>query len=378
MKKPRLILTNILVFTITALVAAVLVPFEAFTNGFDAFEVLSCIVLIYFSGMSITAGYHRLWSHKAYDANKCVRAVLAVGGAMALQNSILHWCSDHRIHHKHVDDNDHDPYSAKKGFWYSHIGWMLREYQIYRYSDYSNCRDLQKDEIVMWQHQHYLKIMLTANFGIPMLLGWLNGDIWGMLLLAGVFRLVVVHHVTFFINSLAHIWGRQPYTDKNTARDNDILAFFTFGEGYHNFHHIFEYDYRNGVKWWQFDPTKWLIGGLSLIGWTKNLRRCPEERIEKAKVNMQLKLAQARVSKLPDAEVILARVQNEYELLAQRMTEYYAAKKQLMALKKEKLKKTYEELEVHYKYKELKQSLAVQKQKWLQLNQFDFLPAIAD
>jgi stearoyl-CoA desaturase (delta-9 desaturase) len=378
MKKPRLLVTNILVFTITGLIALVLMPLEAMINGFDAVEIIACIILIYFSGMSITAGYHRLWSHKAYTANKFVRVVLAIGGAMSLQNSILHWCSDHRIHHRHVDDNDHDPYSAKKGFWYSHIGWMLREYQIHRYADYSNCRDLQKDSVVMWQHKHYLKIMLGANIGIPLLLGWLNGDIWGMLLLAGVFRLVVVHHVTFFINSLAHIWGEQPYTDKNTARDNGILAFFTFGEGYHNFHHIFEYDYRNGVKWWQFDPTKWLIKGLSLIGWTSNLRRCPEERIEKAKVAMQLKLAQEKVSKLANADEILAKVHAEYELLAQRMTEYYAAKKQLMSIKKQSLQRSYENLDVHYKYKELKQSLAIQKQKWLQLNQFDFLPAMTD
>ena len=378
MKKPRLLLINVLIFTITGLIATVLMPLEALINGFDAFEIVACVILIYFSGMSITAGYHRLWSHKAYDANIFVRVVLAIGGAMSLQNSILHWCSDHRIHHRHVDDNDHDPYSAKKGFWYSHIGWMLREYQIQRYDDYSNCRDLQKDAVVMWQHKHYLKIMLGANFGVPLLLGWMNGDIWGMLLLAGVFRLVVVHHVTFFINSLAHIWGKQPYTDKNSARDNNILAFFTFGEGYHNFHHIFEYDYRNGVKWWQFDPTKWLIKGLSIIGWASNLRRTPEERIEKAKAAMQLKLAQEKVSKLANADEILAKVQVEYELLAQRMTDYYAAKKQLMAIKKQSLKRSYENLEVHYRYKELKQSLAIQKQKWLQINQFDFLPAMAE
>ncbi|MFT5676867.1 MAG: stearoyl-CoA desaturase (delta-9 desaturase) [Paraglaciecola sp.] len=372
MDKPRLILTNILVFAITGLIALLLVPIEVLLNGFDGTEITACIILIYFSGMSITAGYHRLWAHKAYEANRLVRVTLAIGGAMALQNSILHWASDHRVHHKHVDDNDHDPYSAKKGFWYSHIGWMLREYQIQRYSDYSNCRDLQKDKIVMWQHKYYLPIMLSANFGIPLLLGWLNGDVWGMLLLAGVFRLVAVHHITFLINSLAHIWGRQPYTDKNSARDNGFLAFLTFGEGYHNFHHIFEYDYRNGVRWWQFDPTKWLIRGLSFLGWTRNLRRCPEERIEKAKVAMQLQRTKAKVSKLANAEEILQKLQAEYELLAQRMTEYYAAKKQLMEINKQKLKRSYEKLELDYKYKELKLNLALQREKWLELNQLDF------
>jgi stearoyl-CoA desaturase (delta-9 desaturase) len=372
MKKPSLLFVNISVFVITGLIALVLVPFEAIVHGFDRAEIIACVFLIYFSGMSITAGYHRLWSHKAYEANGLVRAVLAVGGAMALQNSILHWCSDHRIHHRHVDDNERDPYSAKKGFWYSHIGWMLRDYQRERYSDYSNCRDLQKDKIVMWQHNHYLAIMLTANFGIPILLGWLNGDIWGMLLLAGVFRLVVVHHVTFLINSLAHIWGRQPYTDSNTAKDNDLIAFFTFGEGYHNFHHIFEYDYRNGIKWWQFDPTKWLIRGLAFLGWTKNLRRCPEERIEKAKVAMQLKQAQERASSLHNADELLVKIQAEYELLAQKMTEYYSAKKQLMELKKQSLQRSYKSMEIYQKYQELKTNLAEQKQAWLTVRRADF------
>lgn len=371
MKKPRLIITNILVFVITGLIALVAVPIEAFTNGFDMVEVLLCVFLIYFSGMAITAGYHRLWSHRAYEANSLVRVVLAIGGAMALQNSILHWASDHRIHHRHVDNNDKDPYSAKKGFWYSHIGWMLREYQIHRYDDYGNCRDLQKDKVVMWQHKHYLTIMLTSNFGIPIFFGWLNGDILGMLLLAGVFRLVAVHHVTFFINSLAHIWGRQPYTDKNSARDNGILAFFTFGEGYHNFHHIFEYDYRNGVKWWQFDPTKWLIRGLAVVGLTKNLRRCSEERIEKAKIEMQLQKTQAKVSSLPNAEEIMLKVQSEYDLLVQRMAAYYSAKKQFMDLKRRKLKLDYENLDFDFRYKELKQNFILQKQKWLKVSELN-------
>lgn len=368
-KKPRLILLNILVFLITGGIALFWVPVEWYLNSFDWVEVTACIVLIYFSGMSITAGYHRLWSHKTYDAHPFVKVVLAIGGAMALQNSILHWSSDHRIHHKHVDDNDKDPYSAKMGFWYSHIGWMLREYQAMRYRDYSNCKDLQKDKVVMWQHNNYLAISMGANFGIPIALGLLNGDVLGMLLLAGVFRLVFVHHVTFFINSLAHIWGRQPYTDKNTARDNDILAFFTFGEGYHNFHHIFEYDYRNGIKWWQFDPTKWLIRALSFVGLTKNLRRCPEERIEKAKLAMQLQRAQEKCSRLKNSEELLQTLQVEYDALVAKMNEFYKAKRKLMELKKKALIKTYEGFEISYKYKELKASLALQKDKWLHLSQ---------
>merc|ERR1712000_194537 len=317
-------------------------------------------------------GYHRLWSHKTYDANVVVRVILAIGGAMALQNSILHWSSDHRVHHRHVDDNDKDPYSAKKGLWFAHIGWMLREYQAKRYDDYSNCKDLQKDKVVMWQHNHYLPIVLAANFGITGLLGYLNGDVLGMILVAGVLRLVLVHHVTFFINSLAHFWGSQPYTDKNSARDNGVLAFFTFGEGYHNYHHIVEYDYRNGIRWYQFDPTKWLIKGLSFVGLTKNLRTCPEERIEKARAAMQLKRASQKVSKLPNAEEVMQTLQHEYDVLMQKMTDYYTTKKRIMALRKKHLLKSMERLELDFKYKELKQSLLLQKEKWLKLSQMEF------
>ena len=371
MKKPRLIITNILVFVITGLIAFVGVPYWAMTQGFDTTEIVTTLVLFYATGMSITAGYHRLWSHKTYDAHPVVKVVLAIGGAMALQNSILHWSSDHRVHHRHVDEDDKDPYSAGKGLWFSHIRWMLREYQSHRYDDYSNCKDLQKDKVVMWQHNHYLPIVLIANFGLTGFLGWLNGDIFSMILLAGVFRLVAVHHVTFFINSLAHYWGSQPYTDTNSARDNGILAFFTFGEGYHNFHHIFEYDYRNGIRWYQFDPTKWLIKGLSFVGLTKNLRTCPEERIEKARAAMQLKRASQKVSKLPNAEEVMQTLQKEYDVLLQKMTDYYTTKKRIMNLRKKHLMRSMERLELDLKYKELKHSLVLQKEKWLKVSQLE-------
>ncbi|WP_371195377.1 acyl-CoA desaturase [Glaciecola sp. SC05] len=367
MKKPPIIPLNIAVFVVTTLIAVIGAPLWIAHSGVDRFEVIVAVVLFFFTGMSITAGYHRLWSHKAYSAHPIVKAVLAVGGAMALQNSILHWCSDHRVHHRHVDVNDKDPYSAKKGFWFSHIGWMLREYQSETYSDYSNCRDLQKDKVVMWQHKYYLPIVLIANFGITGLLGWLNGDILGMILIAGVARLVIVHHVTFFINSLAHIWGSRPYTDSNTARDNGVLAFFTFGEGYHNFHHIFEYDYRNGIHWWQFDPTKWLIKSLSWFKLTSNLRITPEERIEKAKLQMQLKYAKKKLVNLPNADELAAKIQTEYDILVHKMAAYYSAKKKLMLDKGQDLKQSYEKLEVDFAYKELKQSFNLQKEKWQSL-----------
>ncbi len=373
MQKPPIIWTNVLLFSITFLIALVGVPWYAIAVGFGWSEIIATILCLGYCGMSITAGYHRLWAHKTYDAHPILQVIFAIGGAFALQNSALHWSSDHRVHHKFVDNNDRDPYSAKRGFWYSHIGWMLREYQAYRYNDYNNVRDLQNNKIVMWQHNNYLLLTVLTNFGIPLLLGVLTGNIIGMLLSAGFLRLVLSHHFTFFINSLAHIWGSQPYTDENTARDNGLLAFLTYGEGYHNYHHIFEYDYRNGIRWWQFDPTKWLIKACTWVGLTRNLKTVPEDRIAKAKALMQLKRAQARVMvmTLPNAEQVLAKMQQEYDELLARMQAYYEVQKQLLTQKRagiqqktEQFKQSMSEFDLRKQCDELRANWQAQQRQW--------------
>jgi stearoyl-CoA desaturase (delta-9 desaturase) len=373
MQKPPIIWTNVLLFSLTFLISLVGVPWYALTVGFSWTEIVATILCLGYCGMSITAGYHRLWAHKTYDAHPVLQVIFAVGGAFALQNSALHWSSDHRVHHKFVDNNDRDPYSAKRGFWYSHIGWMLREYQASRYSDYSNVRDLQNNPIVMWQHRNYLLLTVLTNFGIPLLLGVLTGHIVGMLICVGFLRLVLSHHFTFFINSLAHIWGSQPYTDENTARDNGLLAFLTYGEGYHNYHHIFEYDYRNGIRWWQFDPTKWLIKSCNWLGLTRNLKTVSEDKIAKAKAQMQLKRAQARIKlmTLPDPEQVLARMQHEYDELLNRMQAYYAAQKQLLVQKRaglqqktEQLKQSMSDFDLRKQCEELKANWQEQQRQW--------------
>ncbi|GIU25754.1 acyl-CoA desaturase [Shewanella sp. MBTL60-007] len=360
MKKPPIIWMNVSLFSITFVCAAIFVPWYGITHGFDAIEWVAFVVLAFASGLSITGGYHRLWSHRTYKAHASVRFLYALGGALALQNSALHWSSDHRVHHKHVDNNDKDPYSAKMGFWYSHIGWMLREYQAQRYHDYKNVRDLQNDKIVMWQHKYYLPLLLIMNFGLPILLGWLNGDILGMLLLAGLLRLVVVHHCTFFINSLAHIWGSQPYTDKNTARDNGFLALLTYGEGYHNYHHIFENDYRNGIHWWQYDPTKWLINSLAWMGLADSRRVVPQDRIEYARLQMQLKRTQSKVAHLPNSEELIEKLQAEYETLKAHLADYYDAKKALLEAKRKQLA----DKQLLSQVKELKLRFKQQQKSW--------------
>jgi stearoyl-CoA desaturase (delta-9 desaturase) len=364
MKKPRILWINASLFLITFLVAAIAVPYRAYTHGFDTSEIVAAVLCFIYCGMSITAGYHRLWSHKTYQAHWSLRFIFALGGAFALQNSILHWSSDHRIHHKHVDKNDVDPYSAKMGFWYSHIGWMLREYQASRYTDYNNVRDLQKDPIVMWQHKYYLLLTVVLNLGVPILFGLYHGDVINSLLLLGFLRLVLSHHTTFFINSLAHVWGKQTYTDKNSARDNGILAFFTFGEGYHNFHHIFENDYRNGIRWWQFDPTKWLIKSCNYLKLTSKLRTSPEDRVEKAKVAMILKRSQLKLKSHPNGELMRERLEQEYEALIIKINEFYAARKKLLASRREKIVADVENSDLMKQVNELKKKLAEQQRSW--------------
>ncbi|CAM3713930.1 fatty acid desaturase [Parendozoicomonas haliclonae] len=359
MQKPPLIPVTTLLFSLTFLAAITLVPWYGFTHGFEWYEWATMAVIFMFNGTAITAGYHRLWSHRTYKAHWSLRLWFALWGAMATQNSVLHWASGHRRHHAFVDDDHKDPYSASRGFWFSHIGWMLRPYDDKR-DDFSGIRDLQKDSIVMWQHRNYIPLVLATNFGIPALIGFIYGDVVASLLLSGVLRLVLSHHCTFFINSLAHIWGRRPYTDRNSARDNDVLAFFTWGEGYHNFHHIFQTDYRNGVRWWQYDPTKWMIFTASKMGLAWDLRKVSDFRIAKARVDMEYKRAGQKLT----CEKALAQLEEQYVAMVAALKEWSALRQQKLEAKAEELKKQWEASEAHTRYVELKKALKEQQDRW--------------
>ena len=335
--KPQLIWVNTLMFVLTGLAAVTLVPWYGLASGYSVGAWIAFGVLVIFNEMSITAGYHRLWAHKTYDGNIAVRLFSVIFGTMALQNSVFVWASGHRTHHLHVDDNERDPYSAGRGFWFSHIGWMLRDYPSGR-PNLSNIPDLKKDPLLAFQHKHYVALAVGTNFGIPMLIGWAIGDFWGTLLLAGFLRLVVSHHFTFFINSLAHMWGNRPYTDANSARDNGVLAVLTFGEGYHNFHHLFAHDYRNGVRWWQWDPTKWLIASLKFVGLAHGLKRTPAFQIQRALLATQFRRAEEKLAKHPSRhshlDQVRALVAKEYEVFTKAVADWTRIKEQWLEDKK--------------------------------------------
>jgi len=371
--KPALIRINAAIFIGLPLAALLLVPAWGIYRGFDTFQWLWALAFLYLNGMSITGGYHRLWAHKAYEASPMLKWFYACWGAGALQNSILIWASDHRRHHRHVDDNDLDPYSAGRGLWFSHMGWMLREYRSNE-TDLSNARDLQRDPVVMWQHRHYVPLTLLMNLGLPLLLGIWHGDIIGTVLLVGLLRLVVNHHVTFFINSLAHYWGTRPYTEGNSARDNGLLAFLTYGEGYHNYHHIFQTDYRNGIRWWQWDPTKWMISLCSRVGLASNLTRVPDFKIQRAILDTQFRAARHKLEETPISESLRATLEREYQLFTSFINQWSALqserygrrKEQLgdaLEERKQRLQQRWESAALRTRLKELEYSLKMQRKR---------------
>ena len=252
--------------------------------GVHWFEVLLFLLYIAATGFSITAGYHRHFAHGAYECRRFVKAFYLLFGAAAFQHSVLNWASVHRRHHLNIVE-DLDPYNIMRGFLWAHIGWLMVKPP--NPEDFSNIPDLVADRMVTFQHRHYVPLAIFMGFGVPLAIGFAMGHPWGCLLWAGVFRTVLVHHSTFFVNSLAHTLGRRPYSLAVSARDSVVTALLTMGEGYHNFHHRFATDYRNGVRRHQWDPTKWLIRGMAQIGWAWGLCRAPREKIVAAELECE-------------------------------------------------------------------------------------------
>jgi len=291
----------------TALIALFGLPVYLIQVGLNGFQIGLFLFYLCATMLSITVGYHRLFSHLAFKAKLPVRLFTLIFGACAFENSCLDWVSDHRRHHKHVD-HDEDPYDISKGFLWAHIGWLM--FKLNPVPPMDNVNDLRKDKLVMWQDRYVHWIGLVVGILIPTALSfgwnsWHGLDPWtgaiGGFLLAGVARIVVAQHCTFFINSLCHTLGRQPYSSQHSARDSAFMALLTFGEGYHNYHHEFQYDYRNGVKPWHWDPTKWTIWLLAKLGLAKDLRRVPDSRILLAEIRQAHVVVEQHLAELRNA-----------------------------------------------------------------------------
>lgn len=268
---------------LTPLVAIIAVPLYLWNNPWPVETILFSFVFAFLTNLSITAGYHRLFAHRSYEAHWLAKLFFLLIGASAWQGSAMKWASDHRRHHSKVD-SDEDPYSITKGFWYAHMGWLF-------YKDSVNlpiaAPDLKKDRLVDLQDRYYYLIAILVSFGFPAMVGYFLESAWAGFIFGGCLRVVLTQQSTFLVNSLTHTLGQQTYCDKVSARDSLLVAFLTHGEGYHNFHHKFQLDYRNGIRWYQWDPTKWTIRFLWLTGLAKKLKKIPDAEILKARLQME-------------------------------------------------------------------------------------------
>ncbi|KAK7249851.1 fatty acid desaturase [Aureococcus anophagefferens] len=249
------------------------------------FRVTSCMlptllwayILWPITGLGITAGVHRLWSHRSYEAGKVVRCTLMLFNSIANQGSIYHWARDHRVHHKH-SETDADPHNATRGFFFAHMGWLYvkKHPDIMVEGKKLDFSDLSRDGFVMFQKHLDPWFTLFMCFVFPALVakfGW-GENFWNAFWVAGALRYVVVLHCTWLVNSAAHFFGDHPYDDQWPA-ENPFVSLASIGEGWHNWHHKYPYDYAAsefGIGS-QFNPTKLFIDGAAALGLVWNRKR---------------------------------------------------------------------------------------------------------
>ena len=297
-----------------------------------------------FTGLGITVGYHRLFSHRSFKAHTILEWLLAISGAAALENSALKWCSDHRRHHKQLD-TDKDPYSITKGFFHAHIGWILEDNPDL----IDKVKDLEAKAAIRFQYKYYVPLFAVFGIVLPVALGALWGRPLGALFWGVLLRITLVHHFTYFINSLCHYIGKKPYDHKSTSRDTWYISFLTFGEGFHNYHHKFQWDYRNGIRWFDFDPSKWLIWGLSKIGLAKELKKANYLQIMKVRSIVMLNQIYSRMEKMPEhaAQSYQTKIEDLIKKIKTLEQAWQRAEKDIQSIKLfQKQKKQYQ-LEYH-------------------------------
>jgi stearoyl-CoA desaturase (delta-9 desaturase) len=274
----------------------ILVPFAALIAaiayawgwGFGWVELGLLLGMYVLTGLGVTIGYHRLFTHKSFSTGPAVTTILAILGSMSVEGSILRWASFHRCHHQHSDriDDPHSPHGhgsglvgILKGFWTAHVGWMLRR------SDRGLGRyvlDLRRSRLVrtlsalfpMWI---LLGLLIPTGLGALISMSWsgaLLGLLWG-----GLVRVLFVHHITWSVNSICHLWGSRPFRSNDESRNNAIVGVLALGEGWHNNHHAFPTSARHGLRWWQFDLSYLVIWCLARLRLAWNVRVPSSERL---------------------------------------------------------------------------------------------------
>lgn len=243
-------------------------------------------ILYFMAALGITMGAHRLWSHRSFKATLPLRVVLAVCQTVAFQNDIYEWARDHRVHHKY-SETDADPHNARRGFFFSHMGWLMyrKHPRVIEKGKKLDLSDLEQDSVVMFQRKYYVPLVVSACFVLPSVIPW-----WGWdenpitaLMVAGFLRYTIVLHVTWFVNSLAHWVGTKPFDKHIYPAQNPVVAYLTLGEGWHNYHHVFPWDYRaaefGGLI--NYNMTSLAIKACSRLGLAYDLRTVSPELVEK-------------------------------------------------------------------------------------------------
>jgi stearoyl-CoA desaturase (Delta-9 desaturase) len=269
-----------------AVVAVMMLAWGGWFHWVDL-AVMAGMYLI--TGLGVTIGYHRLYTHKSFATRGPIAAVFAICGSMAAQGPIVWWAATHRKHHQH-SDHEHDPHSphagrapgvvgAVRGFLHAHMGWLFHDLtpDMKRYVP-----DLLADKTTMRIHAMF-PLLVVAGFAIPAAIGglvtmsWMGallGFLWG-----GIVRMFLLHHVTWSVNSVCHIWGAKEYHSGDESRNNAVMGILALGEGWHNNHHAFPASARHGLKWWQFDLSWVIIRTLERVGLAKKVRLPAAERL---------------------------------------------------------------------------------------------------
>lgn len=238
------------------------------------------------SGLGVTAGVHRYWTHKTYKARLPFQVVLMMFNCISMQNDIIEWCRDHRVHHKYTE-TDADPHNALRGFFFAHMGWLMmkKHPQVLIKGKNVDITDLKRDPVVMFQHNHYLKLCFLFSLFLPVFIPWFC---WGenpvvAFYILFVFRYVVTLHSTWVVNSAAHLWGEKKYDGHINPSDNWFVCIAALGEGWHNYHHTFPYDYSTSEWGPSLNITTILLDVMAMFGLVYDRKQVSQEAIERVR-----------------------------------------------------------------------------------------------
>ncbi|XP_008550318.1 acyl-CoA Delta-9 desaturase [Microplitis demolitor] len=246
---------------------------------------LWAFMTIYMSGFGITAGAHRLWSHRAYKAKWPLRLLLVFLFTIAGQRHVYAWALDHRVHHKY-SETDADPHNAKRGFFFAHVGWLFTSPHpdVVAKRQAVDMSDLIADPIVMWQKKLYIPLFALLTIGLPVCVPWYfwNESLWTSFWVNFNFRFCVTLNIAFFVNSVAHIWGQRPYDKDISPAENLLVSIAALGEGWHNYHHVFPWDYKTGeLGSYSYNITTGFIDAFARIGWAYDCKYVSPEMIRR-------------------------------------------------------------------------------------------------